>query len=270
MARQSGVGRTTGQKIVKDLGLRSRARERRHKLQPQDKINRQLKCEIILAHQLRPGRERLLIFEDEAKFELQPYVNSRMDRVIERRSGDAGDVAVNMRAKSQGIMVAGFWMSDGKKYLHVFNANESVCNESYRLVLDEFFLWLVVTYTQDELRDCLFIHDNAPCHTAIATQEYLGQCTDAVDGDFLKSGEWPSHSPDLNPLDFACWDTLKREVCGRDGHKSLLALKVAIRSKWRNLFPPNKVRDFCAKFRPRLERCVQVHGDYIENKRHAR
>ncbi len=256
-------------RIVKnDLGLRSRARERRHKLTKEDKINRMLKSETILHHHL--NRNRLLIFEDESKIEMAPYVNSRMDRVIERNTGDSGDVAVNMRQRLDGVMVAGFWLSDGKKFLHIFEPGESVCGQRYQLLLDEFFLWLVVNYTQEELQDCLYIHDNAPCHSSNDSQAYLANCVEAIGGQFLSKYEWPSHSPDLNPMDFAGWNTLKNEVCSKDGLKSVAALKRKIRQKWYSLFTVQEVRRFCAKFQPRLERCVQRHGDYIETKRHAR
>ncbi len=92
----------------------------------------------------------------------------------------------------------------------------------------------------------------------------------AIGGQFLAKHEWPSHSPDLNPLDFAGWDTLKREVCDKNGSSSLEALRLKVRAKWESLFPAQEVRRLCEKFQPRLERCVARHGDYIENRRHAR
>ncbi len=263
MSRESGISASTGSRIVRrDLGLKTRARERRHKLKQEDKINRMLKSEIILNHHL--NRNRLMIFEDESKIEMGAYVNSRLDRVIERRAGDSGDISVNMRQRQEGLMIAGFWLSDGKKFLRIFEPGESVCGQRYILLLEEFFLWLVVSYTPDELHDCLFIQDNAPCHSSIEAQAFLQDSVRAIGGQFLTKHEWPSHSPDLNPLDYSGWNSLKRDVCDKDGLRSIGALRQKIRAKWYSLFPAAEVRRFCEKFQPRLERCVARHGNYVE------
>ncbi len=269
MARQAGISDKTARRIVKtDLHLLSRARERRHKLSEADKINRMLKSQAIIHHHL--NRQRLIIFEDESKIEMEPYVNSRHDRIIERQAGDSGDISINMRQRRPGVMVAGFWCNDGKKYLHIFEPGESVCGERYQLLLDDFFLWLSVSYTQEELRDCLYVHDNAPCHSSNDSQNFLRTCVESIDGQFLTKDEWPSHSPDLSPLDYAGWNTLKREVCSKDGLRSMDALRAKIRAKWDSLFTIGEVSRLCNKFQSRLERCVERNGDYIDTKRHAR
>ncbi|RWR98576.1 hypothetical protein B4U79_09494, partial [Dinothrombium tinctorium] len=49
--------------------------------------------------------------------------------------------------------------------------------------------------------------DSAPSHSAKSTQEYLLSKV-----QFISPLEWPSNSPDLNPLDYFVWGYMKRKI----------------------------------------------------------
>ena len=50
----------------------------------------------------------------------------------------------------------------------------------------------------------IFQQDRATAHTSRRAQEWLSQrCT-----NFITKDEWPSNSPDLNPLDFHVWGVM--------------------------------------------------------------
>ncbi len=50
----------------------------------------------------------------------------------------------------------------------------------------------------------IFMHDNAPIHSADMVQEWLDESSYTV-------MEWPPYSPDLNPIEH-CWGPLKENV----------------------------------------------------------
>ena len=64
-------------------------------------------------------------------------------------------------------------------------------------------------------------------------QQFLWQNTP----DFIAADEWPSYSPDLNPLDYCIWDILKDLVYeGRQlPFANLRDLKEAVKNKWKDI-----------------------------------
>jgi hypothetical protein len=59
-----------------------------------------------------------------------------------------------------------------------------------------------------------FLHDGAPAHFTLAVWEWLGR---HYPGCWIDCGPkdpmlWPPHSPDLNPVDFYLWGSIKNAV----------------------------------------------------------
>ena len=67
--------------------------------------------------------------------------------------------------------------------------------------------------------------DGASCHTAKITQEFLAAETPG----FFEKEDWPPHSPDLSPLDFAIFGRLKGMLSGVQ-YRNKDQLKSAIES----------------------------------------
>ncbi|GBO10061.1 Transposable element Tc3 transposase [Araneus ventricosus] len=77
-------------------------------------------------------------------------------------------------------------------------------------------------------RNWEYQHDNAPSHTSSATKN----CLNSKNVTVL---EWPSMSPDLNPIENV-WDFMSRKVYENGGQfYSVNALKTSIESVWYNL-----------------------------------
>ena len=69
----------------------------------------------------------------------------------------------------------------------------------------------------------VFQQDSAPAHKAKSTQEWFRRNNIAL----ITTEEWPSSSPDLNPLDYKIWSYLEEKVCSQP-HMTLDRLKTAI------------------------------------------
>ncbi|CAK1599607.1 unnamed protein product [Parnassius mnemosyne] len=72
-------------------------------------------------------------------------------------------------------------------------------------------------------RHWIFQQDSAPAHRARSTQNWLT----ARGIDFIGHEDWPSSSPDLNPLDYKIWQHLEEKVCAKP-HQNLESLRPSL------------------------------------------
>ena len=153
-------------------------------------------------------------------------------------------------------MVLGIIASDGKKCLPIFiEQNVRMNSQIYQDLLEEHFLpWLRANYQPGQY---VFQQDGATCHTAIATARFLKR--EGV--EFWSKDMWPPASPDLNPLDYAIWSRLVREV-NRVRHTNKESLKNAIREAWEHM-DADYLKHVTGRFRSRLERVLDADGAYL-------
>jgi hypothetical protein len=82
--------------------------------------------------------------------------------------------------------------------------------------------------------DCLYQHDNAPCHKSRSVREWF------VDSNILEM-DWPAQSPDLNPTEHL-WDELKYQFRSRPQRPtSIPVLTTALQEEWAAI-PPETFR----------------------------
>lgn len=109
-----------------------------------------------------------------------------------------------------------------------------------------------------------FQHDGAPPHKARRVQQYLNDVYPdkwiGINGPI----EWPPKSPDLTPLDFFLWGTLKNEVY-KTPTRNLEHLKDKIRSACENISRDMLIKASTREVRKRLDKCLEVGGMHIEN-----
>ena len=101
----------------------------------------------------------------------------------------------------------------------------------------------------------------APSHRAIATQKWIAENFPySVTVDISPKrphGDWPSKSPDLNPLDI-----LQTKACAKP-HDSIESLKRDLRKAW-NEIPMETIAKVVDDFPKRLRKCIYAKGGHFE------
>ncbi|KAF4673376.1 hypothetical protein FOL47_010622 [Perkinsus chesapeaki] len=107
-------------------------------------------------------------------------------------------------------------------------------------------------------RKLIFMHDNAPAHSSKFTTSFLEK--NGFKGK--KVLEWPSLSPDLNPIE-NYWSLLKREVY-RQGtqYDSVHSLWSAIEDAAKKI-TPEEVKKLTCSMDKRLTKLLQLHGGHV-------
>lgn len=101
-------------------------------------------------------------------------------------------------------------------------------------------------------KKAVFMQDGARCHTSAWTKEYLGR-----KGVDVMTG-WPSHSPDLNPIE-PLWCELDRRIAEMGVAKDTKELASMATAAW-DAMPQRLIDSYVRSFPGRVKKCVSCNG----------
>ena len=106
--------------------------------------------------------------------------------------------------------------------------------------------------------------DGATSHTSHATQNFLT----SMNVTFINKNEWPPQSPDLNPMDYFVWNTLKEMVYAEQRQPfTEITLRRRIEDCWARI-PIHQIRKAISSWRKRLRWVVEQDGGPIDHLNH--
>ena len=168
------------------------------------------------------------------------------------------DVPRGMKTKFPApVMVFGVVSSEGHIMPpHIFEVSLKVNSKVYLDVLKS----VVIPWCNQVAggKPWVWQQDSAPTHKSKETQAWLQkECY-----DFVLFSHWPPSSPDLNPLDYFVWSSIKN-ITNMTSHDTKASLIVAIRQVFAEL-PLALVEKACSQFRIHIKAVIEAEGSYIE------
>ncbi|OXA41211.1 Transposable element Tc3 transposase [Folsomia candida] len=259
LAIQLNVSPSTIKMALKsDLGVRAMRRGVCHMLTTKQKKNRVIRCRGLLKRHAGESYKNIL-FTDEKIFTVEEKFNRQNDRIYAKRKSDI-PIAQRKSNRSHHLGSVMVWLGVslvGKADLYFVPQGVKVREKNY---LDEVLEPIVkpIGSTLFKNRDWTFQQDSAPAHGAKVVQRWLH---DNVPG-FISSQQWPSASPDLNPLDYGIWSKLEIMACSKS-HTSVESLKQSLLKAWGD-YPIESVRAAIDGWPSRLRSCVKAKGGNFE------
>lgn len=250
------MSQSSARRIIKcDLHMNAYKKQKIHGLTVAQKKARVTKCKDLLAW--HAGDE--IIFSDEKMFQLQDTHNQQNDRVygISLNSIPVNKLAVERFQGVSAVMVWGAISKKGKFPLLFIDRGVKINKEYYiEHVLKNHLLVNAKRMYQDEYY--CFQQDSAPSHKANVTQDW---CKENLT-DFIPANEWPSSSPDLNPLDFCIWGYMLSKI-GSTAGMTLESFKAHLIKIWDEI-PLEVVRASCDNFFVRMKKVIAARGERFE------
>jgi hypothetical protein len=213
------------------------------------------RCQHIL-DLIEDGTLPNLVFSDEKKFDIEQSVNRQNDRVWSR-DGSVATRTATRRQNPMSVMVWAAVTATGRSPLVFVPSGVKLNSQRY---ISDILEAVLLPWARKHFNGSpwSFQQDSAPSHGSNMTQNWIQGHIPA----FISKNEWPSRSPDLNPLDFSVWAILESRVC-RTPHDSLDSLKSKLTREW-DLIPQEMLRVSCEAFPRRLEAVIKNKGGHIE------
>jgi len=150
------------------------------------------------------------------------------------------------------IMIAGCMLSSGVGYL--CRIDGSMDAQMYLNILNDELMQTLGWYGLEK-ENIVFQQDNASCHTASIVKKWFKD-------EKINAMKWPSHSPDLNPIEHL-WDHLKRKLHEAPPSHNLDQLWNQVQEVW-NAIDSNVCLQLVRSMPKRLAQVRQSKGGYTK------
>ncbi|GMR34696.1 hypothetical protein PMAYCL1PPCAC_25981 [Pristionchus mayeri] len=103
----------------------------------------------------------------------------------------------------------------------------------------------------------LLVQDNAPCHKANITKEFLKR-------EEIETEDWPAESPDLNPVELV-WGEMKRYLKTTWKPTNVPHLVEGINEFWTNVLTADKCQNYIRHVHTQMRRVIEVDGKPVKD-----
>ena len=254
--------------LVRDLGCKAFVQRKVPKITEKQRKDRLKFCKDRRNWTMTEWSK--VIFSDESPFELDASPNHQNDRIW---AHNPAEVPNHERNKFPGkLMVWGGMSARGLTKLHVVPNKTSITAEYYQGVILEEYLLPVYSRTRstgkiserkmvDSRLNSIFMQDNATCHTAQSTVDWLQNHNIEVMG----KGVWPANSPDLNPIE-NLWSILEEELKSEKvAPKNLVSLEKALNAAWSRI-KVETLTNLVLSMPDRVKSVIKAKGNFVIRK----
>lgn len=258
MSREMEISTRSMSRLIKsDLKMGAFRRSTGQYLTPSLKKSRRLRSKCLMQRYAQ-DKHRKILFTDEKLFNIEEKFNRQNDRVYAHSSREAMEVVGKVERGHHPASLMVWWGVGYEGVTELYFCEQGVKTRAKNYqegVLEEVVKPLTQTLFQGS--HWSFQQDSAPAHKAKSTQEWLSKNVP----EFIKASDWPSASPDLNPLDYRLWAELEGMACRRR-HPNIESLKRALVRAVAN-FPMDVVRAAIDEWPQRLKSCVRAKGGHF-------
>jgi transposase len=192
---------------------------------------------------------KTIIWSDESRFTI--FKNDGPGRVW-RTPGtrfNIENMVPTVKFGGGGLMVWGCF--SGKGLGPLVKTNGNLNRLDYIQILEEHLLPLVIN--NFNCKRYLFQDDNAPIHTAKDVKQWI------LENKIKILPNWPSQSPDLNPIEHL-WSELERRIRNRlQIIKNIRELEIALQDEWGKI-SKNQLRNYIESMPRRIEAVIENNG----------
>lgn len=257
MAAELKISRGSLQNIVKnELKLRSYRLRQGQYLTDAAKANRLQKCKNLLKF-FQVRRFEDVLWTDEKVFTVEVAHNSQNHRQLLSPTLK-NTLARKIRTRThfpKSLMVWGGITATSKTPLIFIEKNVKINAQVYQEVIIK---KAVIPWSKKN-PNMIFQQDWAPAHAAKTTMALIERDLPS----HLSKEEYPSNSPDLNPLDFSIWGFMEESLKNKK-MTSLVQLRRQLTAAWAKL-DDDYLRRTVSSVVPRLKACIKAEGSNFES-----